>query len=183
MAWMRQKSETPPEPARPQTMEQSTRPMAQTRPAEPAPVPKKEPQMEQKKANVGQSVKVTGELTSREDLTVEGQVDGSISLPDNHLTIGANGRIKAQIMAKTVMILGQVKGDIMAKEKVDIAPSGSVEGDITAPRVAIADGARFRGSIDMESATASQSKSTQNQQNQNASQNKNEESKVAMAAS
>ena len=66
------------------------------------------------------------------------------------LTIGANGRIKAQVFAKAVIILGEVTGNVTASEKVDIRDNGSVDGDITSPRVAIAEGAHFRGSIDMQ---------------------------------
>ena len=101
--------------------------------------------------NIGQSVQIKGELTGNEDLTIEGKVDGKILVKDHNLTIGANGRITAEVHAKTVIVVGQVMGNITADDKVELAPSGSVEGDIRAPRVAISDGARFRGSIDMES--------------------------------
>ena len=70
------------------------------------------------------------------------------------LTIGANGRIKAQVFAKAVIILGEVTGNVTATEKVDIRDNGSVDGDIAAPRVAIAEGAHFRGSIDMQKGNA-----------------------------
>lgn len=100
--------------------------------------------------NIGKSVIIKGELTGSEDLTIEGQVDGKIELRQNVLTIGANGRIKAQVFAKAVIILGEVTGNVTASEKVDIRDNGSVDGDITSPRVAIAEGAHFRGSIDMQ---------------------------------
>jgi cytoskeletal protein CcmA (bactofilin family) len=100
--------------------------------------------------NIGQSVQIKGELKGNEDLTIEGMVDGKILVKDHNLTIGANGRITAEVHAKTVVVVGQVMGNITADDKVEIAPSGSVEGDIRAPRVAISDGARFKGSIDME---------------------------------
>jgi cytoskeletal protein CcmA (bactofilin family) len=77
-------------------------------------------------------------------------VDGKIELRQNVLTIGPNGRIKAQVFAKSVIILGEVTGNVTATEKVDIRDNGSVDGDIAAPRVAIAEGAHFRGSIDMQ---------------------------------
>ena len=76
--------------------------------------------------------------------------DGKIRVKDHGLTIGANGRIAAEVHAKTVVVVGQVIGNITADDKVDIAPSGSVEGDIRSPRVSIADGAKFKGSIDMD---------------------------------
>jgi cytoskeletal protein CcmA (bactofilin family) len=102
--------------------------------------------------NIGKSVVIKGELNGSEDLTIEGQVDGKIELRQNVLTIGPNGRIKAQVFAKSVVILGEVTGNVTATEKVDIRDNGSVDGDIAAPRVAIAEGAHFRGSIDMQKA-------------------------------
>ena len=100
--------------------------------------------------NIGKSVVIKGELSGSEDLTIEGQVDGKIELRENVLTIGPNARIKAQVFAKSVIVLGKVNGNVSASEKVDIREHGSVEGDIVAPRVAIADGAYFRGAIDMQ---------------------------------
>jgi len=111
-----------------------------------------EPQrgMEKTTVNIGKSVVIKGELSGSEDLTIEGQVDGKIELRQNVLTIGPNGKIKAQVFAKSVVILGEVTGNVTASEKVDIRDNGSVDGDIAAPRVAIAEGAHFRGSIDMQ---------------------------------
>ncbi len=100
--------------------------------------------------NIGKSVIIKGELTGSEDLTIEGQVEGTIELRQNILTIGANGKIKAQIFAKAVVVQGEVHGNVTATERVDIRDNGSVDGDVAAPRVAIADGAHFRGSIDMQ---------------------------------
>src|SRR6185369_15346037 len=103
--------------------------------------------------NIGKSVVIKGELNGSEDLTIEGQVEGKIELRQNVLTIGPNGRIKAQVFAKSVIILGEVTGNVTASEKVDIRDNGSVDGDITSPRVAIAEGAHFRGSIVMQKGT------------------------------
>lgn len=141
MAWKRQR----PEPRGPAA--------ATPRSAVPVAPPqsRRETGMESKNiVNIGQSVQIKGELAGNEDLTIEGMVDGKISLKDHNLTIGANGRITAEIHAKTVMIIGQVIGNITADDKVQLAETGSVQGDIRAPRVAIADGARFKGSIDMD---------------------------------
>ena len=102
--------------------------------------------------NIGKSVVIKGELTGSEDLTIEGHVEGKIELRENVLTIGPNGKIKAQIFAKSVVVLGEVTGNVSATEKVDIRDNGSVEGDIVSPRVAIAEGAMFRGSVDMQRA-------------------------------
>src|SRR5687767_15735364 len=100
--------------------------------------------------NIGKSVVIKGELSGSEDLTIEGQVDGRIDLKGNVLTIGPNGKIKAEIFAKAVVVLGEVTGNVNASEKVDIRDNGSVDGDIASPRVAIAEGAHFRGSVDMQ---------------------------------
>lgn len=100
--------------------------------------------------NIGKSVVIKGELNGSEDLTIEGVVEGTIQLKDHVLTIGPNGKIKAQVFAKAVIILGQVTGNVTASEKVDIRDNGSVDGDIISPRVAIAEGAHFRGSVDMQ---------------------------------
>ena len=104
----------------------------------------------EKTVNIGKSVIIKGELNGSEDLAIEGQVEGKIELRQNVLTIGPNGKIKAQVFAKSVVILGEVTGNVTASEKVEIRDNGSVDGDITAPRVAIAEGAHFRGSIDMQ---------------------------------
>ena len=100
--------------------------------------------------NIGKSVVIKGELSGSEDLTIEGHVEGKIELKDHLLTIGPNGRIKAQVFAKTVIVLGEVNGNVSASEKVEIRDGGSVDGDIVSPRVAIAEGAHFRGSVDMQ---------------------------------
>lgn len=100
--------------------------------------------------NIGKSVVIKGELSGSEDLTIEGQVEGKIELRGNVLTIGPNGKIKAQVFAKACIVLGEVIGNVTASEKVDIRDNGSVDGDLTSPRVAIAEGAHFRGSIDMQ---------------------------------
>ncbi|MEQ1574895.1 MAG: polymer-forming cytoskeletal protein [Vicinamibacterales bacterium] len=100
--------------------------------------------------NIGKSVVIKGELNGSEDLTVEGHVEGKIELKDHVLTIGPNGKIKAQVFAKAVIVLGEINGNVTASEKVDIRDGGSVDGDIISPRVAIAEGAHFRGSVDMQ---------------------------------
>jgi cytoskeletal protein CcmA (bactofilin family) len=106
--------------------------------------------LEKSAVNIGKSVVIKGELNGSEDLTIEGQVEGKIELRQNVLTIGPNAKIKAQVFAKSVVILGEIIGNVAATDKVDIRDNGSVDGDIAAPRVAIAEGAHFRGSIDMQ---------------------------------
>ena len=106
--------------------------------------------MKEELASIGKSIVIKGELSGGEDLTIEGQVEGKIKLHDHVLTVGSSGRIKAQVVAKAIVVLGHVAGNLTATEKVDIRETGSVEGDVTAPRVAIADGSHFLGSIDMQ---------------------------------
>ena len=104
----------------------------------------------EKIVNIGQSIHIKGELTGNEDLTIEGKVEGKVFLKDHNLTIGANGKLVAEIQAKTVMVLGEVTGNITADDKVEVAASGTLRGDIVAPRVVLADGAKFKGAIDMD---------------------------------
>src|SRR5258707_7441012 len=106
--------------------------------------------MEKDIVNIGKSDVNKGELNDSEDLTVEGHVEGTIQLKEHVLTIGPNGKIKASVFAKAVIVLGEVTGNVTATDKVDIRDNGSVDGDIISPRVAIAEGAHFRGSVDMQ---------------------------------
>lgn len=116
--------------------------------------------------NIGKSVVIKGELSGSEDLTIEGHVEGKIDLKGNVLTIGPNGKIKAEVFAKAVVVLGEVTGNVTASEKVDIRDNGSVDGDIASPRVAIAEGAHFRGSVDMQRAGGAKPQQQPQQQNQ-----------------
>jgi cytoskeletal protein CcmA (bactofilin family) len=129
--------------------------------------------MEKDIVNIGKSVVIKGELNGSEDLTIEGHVEGTIQLREHVLTIGPNGRIKAQVFAKSVIVLGEVTGNVTASDKVDIRDNGSVDGDIISPRVAIAEGAHFRGSVDMQrkgGAPAQAAQATQSTQSAPAAQ-------------
>src|SRR3954466_12811698 len=116
--------------------------------------------------HIGKSVVIKGELNGSEDLTIEGHVEGKIELRDHVLTIGPNGKIRAQVFAKAVIVLGEVNGNVTATEKVDIRDGGSVDGDIISPRVAIAEGAHFRGSVDMQRKGGQPQQQNQGQQRQ-----------------
>jgi cytoskeletal protein CcmA (bactofilin family) len=111
---------------------------------------KETPPVRDEQVTIGKSIVIKGELTGAEDLTIEGEVEGKIELRDNVVTIGTNGRIRAQVFAKSIIVLGQVTGNLTAIDKVTIREQGSVEGDIVAPGVSIADGAYFRGTVDMQ---------------------------------
>ena len=107
--------------------------------------------------NIGKSVVIKGELNGSEDLTIEGRVEGKIELKEHVLTIGSNGKIQAEVFTKVLIVLGEVNGNITASEKVDIRDGGAVEGDLVSPRIAIAEGAHFRGSVDMQRKSVQQS--------------------------
>jgi cytoskeletal protein CcmA (bactofilin family) len=129
---------------------QPAAPAAPVAPIQSAPSTPEPRRIERDMVNIGKSVVIKGELNGSEDLTIEGQVEGKIELKDHVLTIGSNGKIKAQVFAKAVIVLGEVTGNVTASEKVDIRDGGSVDGDIVSPRVAIAEGAHFRGTVDMQ---------------------------------
>ena len=146
--WKRDEAVKPTGTATPAT---PAAPAQQTQASAPSqPEPRRQQLMEKDIVNIGKSVVIKGELNGSEDLTVEGHVEGKIELRDHVLTIGPNGKIKAQVFAKAVIVLGEVNGNVTATEKVDIRDGGSVDGDIVSPRVAIAEGAHFRGSVDMQ---------------------------------
>jgi cytoskeletal protein CcmA (bactofilin family) len=109
------------------------------------------------RASIGKSVHIKGNVTAKEDLTIDGTVEGQVTVQNHSLSIGANSRITSTIRAKSVIVGGEVEGDITAADRVEIAATGSMLGDIAAPRVVLADGARFKGSIDMEPANAGRS--------------------------
>ena len=105
-------------------------------------------------ATLGHSVVIKGDLTGQEDLMIEGRVEGTIESKQHSVVIGQQAEVKAKILAKDVVVLGKVVGDISASTKIEIRPQGRVEGDLVAPAVAIAEGATFRGSIDMSQQSA-----------------------------
>jgi cytoskeletal protein CcmA (bactofilin family) len=106
--------------------------------------------------NMGQSIAIKGELSGAEDLTLEGRVEGKISLPDNVLTVGTSARITAEIVAKTVILLGHVVGNVTVKERFELRAGGSMEGNVKAPRIAMADGAILNGKIEMPGTKAAE---------------------------
>jgi len=99
---------------------------------------------------IGAGTIIRGEVSGEEDLIVEGRVEGKVELRQNSVTVGAKGRVSAEVHARIVMIDGEVDGNLTAEEQIVIRRSGRVRGDLVAPRVTIEDGARFKGSIDME---------------------------------
>jgi len=98
---------------------------------------------------LGQSVILHGDLAGKEDLLIEGQVEGTIKVPDHCVTIGAHGEVRAEIHARQVVVLGSVTGNISAREKIEIRKTGQVVGDLSAAAIAIEGGAFLKGSIDI----------------------------------
>lgn len=107
------------------------------------------------RATIGRSITIRGEVTGDEDLLIEGHVDGSVDLKQHSVTVGADGKVKANIIARVVMVEGTVEGDLRADEQVVLRSAAHVQGDITSPRVVLEDGATFRGLVDMGEAAAS----------------------------
>jgi cytoskeletal protein CcmA (bactofilin family) len=106
-------------------------------------------------AIIGSSITIRGEVTGDEDLLIEGRVDGSVDLKQHSVTVGPEGLVKAGITARIVTVEGTVEGDLLAEEQVVLRGTARVQGDITAPRVVLEDGANFRGGVDMGAASES----------------------------
>ncbi len=109
-------------------------------------------------ATIGQSIIFKGELSGDEDLEIEGQVDGNVNLANHQLTVGPNGRLKAEIVAKSIIVIGQVIGNLTATERIEVQATGVVEGDLRAPRLNVQEGAVLNGAIDMSSPAAAEVK-------------------------
>ena len=118
--------------------------------APPAQQPRPQGSAPSQRAIIGPSIQVKGELIGREEPVVEGYVEGVIRLKEHHLTVGETADLHATLEAKAIRVEGKVDGDIVAGERVELAGGSTVLGDIKSPRISIADGARFKGSVDME---------------------------------
>ncbi|MGO9518943.1 MAG: bactofilin family protein [Candidatus Korobacteraceae bacterium] len=123
--------------------------------APPAPEPQSTPRPAtpaintQEQATLGKSLVIKGEVTGSESLYIDGRVEGSINLPGNRVTVGRNGVVSANISAREVVVLGMVRGNLTASDRVDIRGEGSLTGDVVAQRISIEDGAYFKGGIDI----------------------------------
>jgi cytoskeletal protein CcmA (bactofilin family) len=105
-------------------------------------------------ATIGKSLIVKGEVSGAESLYIDGKVEGSINLPGNRVTVGRNGQVAATIMAREIVVLGKIRGNCTATDRVDIRAEGSLTGDVIAARISIEDGAFFKGGIDIRKAGA-----------------------------
>lgn len=100
-------------------------------------------------AHIGKSISISGDLSGEEDLVIEGKVDGKVSLPSNQLTVGADGHVQAEVKAKAIVVIGRVSGNLYGAERIEIQATGVVEGDVSAPKLVVAEGAVLNGSIQM----------------------------------
>jgi cytoskeletal protein CcmA (bactofilin family) len=101
-------------------------------------------------ANIGKSVVIKGELSGSEDLYLDGQVEGSIEMAGNRLTIGPNGKVKANVNARSAVVQGRLEGNVHASDRVDLKQSAIVLGDIATQRISIEEGAYFKGGVDIQ---------------------------------
>src|SRR5882762_7171885 len=142
---------TPGRPAEPERPTMSTPPApAASEPAAAAPRPVTTTTSDQ--ATIGKSLVIKGEVTGSESLYIDGRVEGSINLSGNRVTIGRNGVVAANISAREIVVLGKVRGNLTASDRVDIRSDGSLTGDVVAARISIEDGAFFKGGIDIRKA-------------------------------
>lgn len=112
--------------------------------------PEREAPLRSGMAHIGKSVLVKGELSGSEDLYIDGEIEGTVELRDHNLTVGPNGRVRANLNAKEITVQGKVQGNVRASDKIEIRKSGSLIGDIITARITIEDGAYFKGSIDIQ---------------------------------
>ena len=151
MVW--KKSDDPPA----QSHHPEPSPAAPPRPVSTAPAPapspgmgSSEPPRRTDRATIGASIFIKGDLSGEEDLIIEGRVEGKVDLKQNNVTVGKNGKVKADVFGKVVIVEGEVTGNVFAREQAILRQSGGIQGNIQAPRVILEDGSRFKGSIDME---------------------------------
>jgi len=110
-------------------------------------------------ATIGKSVTIKGQIISREDLTIDGEVEGSVDVQQHRLTVGLSGRLQADVKANEIIILGSIQGNVEATEKIEIKKQASIIGDIRAARIVTEDGAYMKGSIDTSGSSESASNS------------------------
>ena len=136
-----------------QTGQGSVNPTPTPEPARPAPPPPIEPARPAppvgEQATIGKGLTIKGEINGTESLFIDGKVEGSINLPGNRVTVGRNGQVSASITAREIVILGKIRGNISASDRVDIRAEGALTGDVAAARISIEDGAYFKGGIDI----------------------------------
>ena len=136
-------------PAEPERPVMSTPSAPAMSASEPAPAPRPVTTTTADQATIGKSLVIKGEVTGSESLYIDGRVEGSINLAGNRVTVGRNGVVAANINAREIVVLGKVRGNLTASDRVDIRSDGSLTGDVIAARISIEDGAFFKGGIDI----------------------------------
>jgi len=129
--------------------ETSNEPIPPRRDAQGSTTSRERPRKPVEQATIGRSIRIRGEVSGDEDLLIQGHVDGTVNLKQHALTIGSEGEVKADVTARLITVEGRVEGDLTADEQLILRGSAQVDGDLTAPRVVLEDGASFRGGIDM----------------------------------
>jgi cytoskeletal protein CcmA (bactofilin family) len=162
--WNKREEPTPPPAPRPATAPPTPSPIEVKK--EPTPMsstPFRSPESESSRnsATIGKAVKIIGQIFSKEDLYVDGDVEGTIECQDNKLTIGPNGKLQAAVRAREVIVLGQIKGNVESTDRIDIRKDARLVGDIKTARIVIEDGAYFKGSIDIVKAEAAKTAAPQ----------------------
>ena len=145
----------PTTPSRPGEPERTATPAAPSAVSEPTPAataPRPVATSTADQATIGKSLVIKGEVTGSESLYIDGRVEGSINLSGNRVTVGRNGVVSANINAREIVVLGKVRGNLTASDRVDIRSDGSLTGDVVAARISIEDGAFFKGGIDIRKA-------------------------------
>jgi cytoskeletal protein CcmA (bactofilin family) len=139
-----------PNPSTPEPQRPATTPTP-TVTSEPTPVsaPRNATLSTSDQATIGKSLVIKGEVTGSESLYIDGRVEGSINLAGNRVTVGRNGVVNANVNAREIVVLGKVRGNLQASDRVDIRTEGSLTGDVVAQRISIEDGAFFKGGIDI----------------------------------
>jgi cytoskeletal protein CcmA (bactofilin family) len=131
----------------PNPVPEPPRPTAQAAPVEPP--SRAQAPISGEQATIGKGLVIKGEITGSESLYIDGKVEGTVNLPGNRVTIGRNGQVSANITAREIVVLGKVRGNVSATDRVDIRAEGSLSGDVAAARISIEDGAFFKGGIDI----------------------------------
>jgi len=144
-------TQTPTTPSRPGEPERPAMPTPMTSTPEPAARPVATASAADQ-ATIGKSLVIKGEVSGSESLYIDGRVEGSINLAGNRVTVGRNGVVSANINAREIVVLGKVRGNLTASDRVDIRSDGSLTGDVVAARISIEDGAFFKGGIDIRKA-------------------------------
>jgi cytoskeletal protein CcmA (bactofilin family) len=137
-------------PVSPNPTPEPPRPATPTPAAEPTRTAQAAPASSNEQATIGKGLFIKGEISGSESLLVDGKVEGGINLPGNRVTVGRNGQVAANITAREVVILGKVRGNVSATDRVDIRAEGALNGDVAAARISIEDGAFFKGGIDIK---------------------------------